>query len=53
MLLTKRQLEDAVRCISIDADINYAGYEHCVKCARGIIDAAQSVSEKQSLPYCY
>jgi hypothetical protein len=30
------------KCKTCGADINYAGYEHCVKCARGIIDAALS-----------
>jgi FtsZ-binding cell division protein ZapB len=30
------------KCKTCGADINYAGYEHCVKCARAIIDAALS-----------
>jgi hypothetical protein len=30
------------KCKTCGADINYAGYEHCVKCARGIIDTALS-----------
>ena len=30
------------KCKTCGADINYAGYEHCIKCARGIIDAALS-----------
>ena len=30
------------KCKTCGADINYAGYEHCVKCARVIIDAALS-----------
>jgi hypothetical protein len=30
------------KCKRCGADINYAGYEHCVKCARVIIDAALS-----------
>lgn len=30
------------KCKTCGADINYAGYEHCVKCARVIIDEALS-----------
>ena len=30
------------KCKTCGTDINYAGYEHCVKCARAIIDEALS-----------
>ena len=30
------------KCKTCGADINYAGYEHCIKCARVIIDEALS-----------
>ena len=30
------------KCKTCGADINYAGYKYCLKCARNIIDAALS-----------